>query len=186
MGRAGPQGGSPLEQRPHARGRAGSQVRRRGLERMTFKAALRTLRCDGGARSDRPHRPQPPGGECAWLRDEAEAGVGERADSLEAAPWGLQVLSLLCSSGGTPAGTRHNMAASNLALEMRSIGERLLYKLQTLPQAEPVEIVAFSVLVIFTATVLLLLLMAVGYCCCQCCRPKRGGRRALVGPTTPP
>ncbi|TKC53443.1 hypothetical protein EI555_014898 [Monodon monoceros] len=42
------------------------------------------------------------------------------------------------------------MAASNLALEMRSIGERLLYKLQTLPQAEPVEIVAFSVLVIFT------------------------------------
>ncbi|XP_061031950.1 small integral membrane protein 5 isoform X1 [Eubalaena glacialis] len=42
------------------------------------------------------------------------------------------------------------MAASNLALEMRSIGERLLHKLQTLPQAEPVEIVAFSVLVIFT------------------------------------
>lgn len=78
-----------------------------------------------------------------------QAGVGERADSLEAAPWGLQVLSLLCSSGGTPAGTWHNMAASNLALEMRSIGERLLYKLQTLPQAEPVEIVAFSVLVIF-------------------------------------
>ncbi|XP_004275527.1 small integral membrane protein 5 isoform X2 [Orcinus orca] len=78
------------------------------------------------------------------------------------------------------------MAASNLALEMRSIGERLLHKLQMLPQAEPVEIVAFSVLVIFTATVLLLLLMAVGYCCCRCCRPKRGGRRALVGPTTPP
>nr|XP_058904137.1 small integral membrane protein 5 isoform X2 [Kogia breviceps] len=42
------------------------------------------------------------------------------------------------------------MAASNLALEMRSIGERLLHKLQRLPQAEPVEIVAFSVLVIFT------------------------------------
>lgn len=79
-----------------------------------------------------------------------QAGVGERADSLEAASWGLQVLSLLCSSGGTPAGTRHNMAASNLALEMRSIGERLLHKLQMLPQAEPVEIVAFSVLVIFT------------------------------------
>ncbi|XP_026936481.1 small integral membrane protein 5 isoform X2 [Sagmatias obliquidens] len=78
------------------------------------------------------------------------------------------------------------MAASNLALEMRSIGERLLHKLQMLPQAEPVEIVAFSVLVIFTATVLLLLLLAVGYCCCRCCRPKRGGRRALVGPTTPP
>ncbi|XP_059853697.1 small integral membrane protein 5 isoform X1 [Delphinus delphis] len=88
--------------------------------------------------------------------------------------------------GGTPAGTRHNMAASNLALEMRSIGERLLHKLQMLPQAEPVEIVAFSVLVIFTATVLLLLLMAVSYCCCRCCRPKRGGRRALVGPMTPP
>ncbi|XP_059764280.1 small integral membrane protein 5 [Balaenoptera ricei] len=74
------------------------------------------------------------------------------------------------------------MAASNLALEMRSVGERLLHKLQRLPQAEPVEIVAFSVLVIFTAIVLLLLLTAVGYCCC----PKRGGRRAAVGPTTPP
>ncbi|XP_068387191.1 small integral membrane protein 5 [Eschrichtius robustus] len=73
------------------------------------------------------------------------------------------------------------MAASNLALEMRSVGERLLRKLQRLPQAEPVEIVAFSVLVIFTAIVLLLLLTAVGYCCC----PKRGGRRAAVGPTTP-
>ncbi|XP_059936503.1 small integral membrane protein 5 [Mesoplodon densirostris] len=78
------------------------------------------------------------------------------------------------------------MAASNLALEMRSIGERLLHKLQRLPQAEPVEIVAFSVLVIFTATVLLLLLTAIGYCCSRCCHPKRGGRRALVGPMTPP
>ncbi|XP_058904136.1 small integral membrane protein 5 [Kogia breviceps] len=75
------------------------------------------------------------------------------------------------------------MAASNLALEMRSIGERLLHKLQRLPQAEPVEIVAFSVLVIFTATVLLLLLTAAGY---RCCCPGRGGRKALVGPMTAP
>lgn len=62
-------------------------MRRRGLERMTFKAALRTLRCDGGAWSDQPHRPQPPGGECAWLRDEAEV---MRAYSLAQAPGCLQ------------------------------------------------------------------------------------------------
>lgn len=42
------------------------------------------------------------------------------------------------------------MAASNFVQEMRSVGERLLLKLQRLPQAEPVEIVAFSVILLFT------------------------------------
>ncbi|XP_057570442.1 small integral membrane protein 5 [Hippopotamus amphibius kiboko] len=88
--------------------------------------------------------------------------------------------------GGTPVRTRSSMAASNFVQEMRSIGERLLHKLQRLPQAEPVEIAAFSVLVIFTATVVLLLLIACGYCCCRCCCPKRRGRKAQVGPMTPP
>ncbi|KAM9749711.1 small integral membrane protein 5 [Dama dama] len=43
------------------------------------------------------------------------------------------------------------MAASDLVQELHSIGDRLLLKLQRLPQAEPVEILAFSVLVVFTA-----------------------------------
>lgn len=34
--------------------------------------------------------------------------------------------------------------------EMRSVGQRLLLKLRGLPQAEPVEVVAFSILLLFT------------------------------------
>lgn len=42
------------------------------------------------------------------------------------------------------------MAAADFVQEMRSTGEKLLLKLQKLPQAEPVEIVAFSVILLFT------------------------------------
>lgn len=45
------------------------------------------------------------------------------------------------------------MAATNFVQEIHSMGERLLLKLQRLPQAEPVEIVAFSVLLLFTGKV---------------------------------
>lgn len=78
-------------------------------------------------------------------------------------------------------GTQFSMAASNFLQEMRSVGERLLLKLQRLPQAEPVEIVAFSVILLFTATVMLLLLVA---CSCCCAQPR--GRKAQVRPVTPP
>ncbi|CAD7668266.1 small integral membrane protein 5 [Vulpes vulpes] len=74
------------------------------------------------------------------------------------------------------------MAAANFVQEMRSMGEKLLLKLQKLPQAEPVEIVAFSVILLFTATVLLLLLIACSCCCC----PERRGRKVQVRPMTPP
>ncbi|KAF6299753.1 small integral membrane protein 5 [Rhinolophus ferrumequinum] len=73
------------------------------------------------------------------------------------------------------------MAAGNFLQEMRSVGERLLLKLQRLPQAEPVEIVAFSVILLFTATVVLLLVVA---CSCCCAQPR--GRKAQVRPVTPP
>lgn len=78
-------------------------------------------------------------------------------------------------------GTQLSMAASNFLQEMRSVGERLLLKLQRLPQAEPVEIVAFSVILLFTATIMLLLLVA---CSCCCAQPR--GRKAQVRPVTPP
>lgn len=42
------------------------------------------------------------------------------------------------------------MAATDFVGEIRSVGERLLLKLQQLPQAEPVELAAFSILVLFT------------------------------------
>ncbi|KAM7068355.1 small integral membrane protein 5 [Molossus nigricans] len=78
------------------------------------------------------------------------------------------------------------MAASDFAQEMRLVGERLLLKLQRLPQAEPVEIVAFSVIILFTATVLLLLLVACSCCCTRCCCPEPRGRKVQVRPMTPP
>ncbi|XP_029783001.1 small integral membrane protein 5 isoform X2 [Suricata suricatta] len=74
------------------------------------------------------------------------------------------------------------MAAASFVQEMRSMGEKLLLKLQKLPQAEPVEIAAFSVILLFTATVLLLLLIA--GCCCCC--PERRGRKVQVRPMSPP
>ncbi|XP_006145870.1 small integral membrane protein 5 [Tupaia chinensis] len=78
------------------------------------------------------------------------------------------------------------MAAASFLQEMRSVGERLLLKLQALPQAEPVEIVAFSVILLFTATVLLLLLIACSCCCARCCCPERRGRKVQVQPMTSP
>lgn len=55
-------------------------------------------------------------------------------------------LSLLLEPGRSPT----NMAATGFVEEIRSVGERLLLKLQQLPQAEPVELVAFSIIVLFT------------------------------------
>ncbi|XP_004860748.1 small integral membrane protein 5 [Heterocephalus glaber] len=78
------------------------------------------------------------------------------------------------------------MAATDFVQEMHSVGERLLLKLRGLPQAEPVELVAFSVIVLFTATVLLLLLIACSCCCSQCCCPEQRGRKVQVQPMTPP
>ncbi|XP_024409457.2 small integral membrane protein 5 [Desmodus rotundus] len=78
------------------------------------------------------------------------------------------------------------MAPTDFVEEMSAVGEKLLLKLQRLPQAEPVEIVAFSVIVLFTATVLLLLLTACSCCCARCCCPEQRGRKAQVRPVTPP
>ncbi|XP_006912281.1 small integral membrane protein 5 [Pteropus alecto] len=78
------------------------------------------------------------------------------------------------------------MAATNFVQEMSLVGDRLLLKLQRLPQAEPVEIVAFSVILLFTAAVVLLLLIACSSCCTHCCCPKPRGRKAQVRPMTPP
>lgn len=105
--------------------------------------------------------------------------------------WGLPALSLLSTPAGarrspqepgrSPAGARRTMAAASFVQEMRSMGEKLLLKLQRLPQAEPVEIVAFSVILLFTATVLLLLLTA----CCHCHAKRRRGK-VHAQPVTPP
>ncbi|XP_009431574.2 small integral membrane protein 5 isoform X1 [Pan troglodytes] len=89
------------------------------------------------------------------------------------------------SPAEAPTGSRRGMAATDFVQEMRAVGERLLLKLQRLPQAEPVEIVAFSVIILFTATVLLLLLIACSCCCTHSCCPERRGRKVQVQPTPP-
>ncbi|XP_003417307.1 small integral membrane protein 5 [Loxodonta africana] len=78
------------------------------------------------------------------------------------------------------------MVAPSFAQEMHAMGEKLLLKLQRLPQAEPVEVVAFSVILLFVAAVLLLLLIACSYCCAHCCCPRQRGRKIQVRPMTPP
>ncbi|KAK2112055.1 hypothetical protein P7K49_011802 [Saguinus oedipus] len=87
--------------------------------------------------------------------DGCEGGISEGGISVLRPVWGqlwkLQLLSLLWHSlAGAPTGSQRSMAATNFMQEMRAVGERLLLKLQRLPQAEPVEIVAFSVIVLFT------------------------------------
>lgn len=79
------------------------------------------------------------------------------------------------------------MAAADLDFvqEMRAVGQRLLLKLQGLPQAEPVEVAAFSILLLFTGTVLLFLLIACSCCCSGCCCPEPRPRKVQVRPLTP-
>ncbi|KAM9208312.1 small integral membrane protein 5 [Dugong dugon] len=78
------------------------------------------------------------------------------------------------------------MAAPSFTQEMHVVGQRLLLKLKSLPQAEPVEVVAFSVILLFVATVLLLLLIACSCCCVHCCCPQQRGRKIQVRPVTLP
>lgn len=108
----------------------------------------------------------------AWL------GRGTRGSSLghsRSAP----------SPAGALVGAQHSMAAASFVQEMRSVGERLLVKLQRLPQADTVELLAFSIIVIFIGTVLLLVVLACSYCCVRCCCPEQRGRRVQVQPVKP-
>lgn len=72
-------------------------------------------------------------------------------------PWTPDTLCLclalnrsVCLSHRSPNRSTHRMAATDFVQEMRSVGERLLKKLRGLPQAEPVELVAFSIIILFT------------------------------------
>ncbi|XP_074080669.1 small integral membrane protein 5 isoform X2 [Macrotis lagotis] len=77
-----------------------------------------------------------------------------------------------------------SMATQNFLQEMHSMGQKFILKLQQLPQAEPVEIIAFSVILLFIGTVLLLLMIACSCCCTQCCCPEQRSRKIQVQPMT--
>ncbi|NXS11643.1 SMIM5 protein, partial [Neodrepanis coruscans] len=78
------------------------------------------------------------------------------------------------------------MSSESFLKEVQTIGEKFLLKLQKLPKAEPVEIVCFSVVLLFIATVLVLMIIACSCCCCTCCGcdgpPESRGRKSQVSP----
>uniref|UniRef100_A0A5F9DBN6 Small integral membrane protein 5 n=1 Tax=Oryctolagus cuniculus TaxID=9986 RepID=A0A5F9DBN6_RABIT len=113
-------------------------------------------------------------------------GISGAAAECGAAVRRLRVLTLpRHSPAGALVGAQHSMAAASFVQEMRSVGERLLVKLQRLPQADTVELLAFSIIVIFIGTVLLLVVLACSYCCVRCCCPEQRGRRVQVQPVKP-
>ncbi|KAK2820911.1 hypothetical protein Q5P01_023870 [Channa striata] len=50
--------------------------------------------------------------------------------------------------------------------ELMNILQRVWNKLQDLPQASPLEVGAFSILILFAATVLFLIVLSFVSCCC--------------------
>ncbi|KAM8946662.1 small integral membrane protein 5 [Pelodytes ibericus] len=59
------------------------------------------------------------------------------------------------------------MASQNIQTEMKNVGERLLWKIRQIPQADTIEIIAFSIILIFIGVVLLMAILACSYCCCM-------------------
>uniref|UniRef100_A0A3Q3VXE3 Uncharacterized protein n=1 Tax=Mola mola TaxID=94237 RepID=A0A3Q3VXE3_MOLML len=60
--------------------------------------------------------------------------------------------------------------------EVLDIFQKVWTKLQALPQASPLELGAFFVLILFVATFLFLILLSCIHCCC-CGKPKYQGSR---------
>ncbi|XP_026653282.1 small integral membrane protein 5 [Zonotrichia leucophrys gambelii] len=74
------------------------------------------------------------------------------------------------------------MSSESFLKEVQAIGEKFLLKLQKLPKAEPVEIVSFSVVLLFIVTVLVLTIIACSCCCCGCDGRPEPRRKSQVSP----
>ncbi|KAM3660448.1 small integral membrane protein 5 isoform 1-T2 [Ammospiza maritima maritima] len=74
------------------------------------------------------------------------------------------------------------MSSESFLKEVQAIGEKFLLKLQKLPKAEPVEIVSFSVVLLFIVTVLVLMVIACSCCCCGCDGRPEPRRKSQVSP----
>ncbi|XP_069510864.1 small integral membrane protein 5 [Ambystoma mexicanum] len=64
------------------------------------------------------------------------------------------------------------MSSSRMLQELQSTFELLWMKLQRLPQADTIEIVAFTLILLFIAAVLVFMGIACCHCCC-CVEKKR-------------
>ncbi|XP_068118801.1 small integral membrane protein 5 [Hyperolius riggenbachi] len=60
------------------------------------------------------------------------------------------------------------MSYQDFTQEVQNMGEKLVLKLQNLPQADPVEITAFTLILVFIAMVLVMATLACSVCCCSC------------------
>ncbi|NXO25428.1 SMIM5 protein, partial [Cisticola juncidis] len=78
------------------------------------------------------------------------------------------------------------MSSEGFLKELQDIAEKFLAKLQKLPKAEPVEIISFSVVLLFIVTVLVLMIIACSCCCYSCCgcdgRPEPRHSKSRVRP----
>ncbi|XP_075033922.1 small integral membrane protein 5 [Mixophyes fleayi] len=58
------------------------------------------------------------------------------------------------------------MSSQDVTAEMQNMGLRLLVRLQRLPQADTLEIISFTIIIVFIATVVLMAILACSCCCC--------------------
>ncbi|KAG9473664.1 small integral membrane protein 5 [Eleutherodactylus coqui] len=68
----------------------------------------------------------------------------------------------------------------NIKEELRNLGERLLEKLRQIPQSDTVEIVSFTIILLFIGMVLILGTLACSFHCC--CNKNKSRRVAKVRP----
>ncbi|XP_077315798.1 small integral membrane protein 5 [Lithobates pipiens] len=58
------------------------------------------------------------------------------------------------------------MSSPTIKEEVAKMGEKLLIKLRQIPQADTVEIISFTIILVFIAAVLVVAIIACSGCCC--------------------
>ncbi|KAM5125443.1 small integral membrane protein 5-like [Mantella aurantiaca] len=59
------------------------------------------------------------------------------------------------------------MSSQDIKKELQNMGEKLLVKLKQIPQADPVEIISFTIILVFIVAVLVVTMVACSGCCCD-------------------
>ncbi|KAG8565736.1 hypothetical protein GDO81_012959 [Engystomops pustulosus] len=58
------------------------------------------------------------------------------------------------------------MSNQDITQELQRLGDRLLVKLRQIPQADAVEIISFTIILVFIGVVVLMAVLACCFCCC--------------------
>ncbi|CAJ0955655.1 unnamed protein product [Ranitomeya imitator] len=59
------------------------------------------------------------------------------------------------------------MSNQSVKEEMQNIADRLLIKLKQLPEADTVEIISFTIILVFIGMLLLMTIIMCSFCCCD-------------------